>query len=84
MIKFNMDNYIYFKPKEIANQIYKEYIEKYGVPDKYISDLEIDEKGFAKLQFHEFVDIYGEAINTCIMDKQPIEDFTIYFKENAA
>ena len=79
-----MNNYIYFKPKEIANQIYREHFEKYGVPEKYIKDLPVDEDGFAKLQFHEFVDIYGEVINTCVMDKQPIEDFTIYFKENVA
>lgn len=82
MIKFNMNNYIYFKPKEIANQIYKEHFEKYGIPDKYISDLEIDEKGFAKMQFHEFVSVFGEAITTSIMSEQPIEDFTIYFEEN--
>lgn len=48
MIKFNMNNYIYFKPKEIANQIYKEHFEKYGI---YIWDLELDENSFAKMPF---------------------------------
>lgn len=82
MIKLNMNEYVYFKPKQLAKELYTEHFQRWGVPEKYIKDLPVNENGFAKLQFHEFVDIYGEAINTCIMDKQPIEDFTIYFKEN--
>ena len=84
MIKFNINNYIYFKPKETANQIYREYFEKYGVPEEYIRELELDENGFAKMQFWEFVSVFGESITTLIMSEQPIQDFTIYFKENAA
>ena len=84
MIKFNMNNYIYFKPKEIANQIYIEHFEKYGVPEEHIRGLELDENGFTKMQFWEFVSVFGESITTLIMSNQPIEDFTIYLKENAA
>ena len=84
MIKFNINNYIYFKPKETANQIYREYFEKYGVPEEYIRELELDENGFAKMQFWDFVSVFGESITTLIMSEQPIQDFTIYFKENAA
>ena len=82
MIKFNINNYIYFKPKETANQIYREYFEKYGVPEEYIRELELDENGFAKMQFWDFVSVFGESITTLIMSNQPIQDFTIYFKEN--
>ena len=82
MIKLNMNNYIYFKPKEIANQIYREYFEKYGVPEEYIRELELDENGFAKMQFWDFVSVFGESITTLIMSEQPIQDFTIYLKEN--
>ena len=84
MFKFNINNYIYFKPKETANQIYREYFEKYGVPEEYIRELELDENGFAKMQFWDFVSVFGESITTLIMSNQPIQDFTIYFKENAA
>ena len=82
MIKFNMNNYIYFKPKEIANQIYREYFEKYGVPEEHIRELELDENGFAKMQFWEFVSVFGESITSMVMSEQPVQDFTIYFKEN--
>ena len=84
MIKFNMNNYIYFKPKEIANQIYREHFEKYGVPEEYIRELELDENGFAKMQFWDFVSVFGKSITTLIMSEQPIQDFTICFEENAA
>lgn len=84
MIKINMNEYVYFKPKEIANQIYREHFEKYGVPEEYIRELEIDENGFAKMQFWDFVSVFGESITTLIMSNQPIQDFTIYLKENAA
>lgn len=79
MIKFNMNNYIYFKPKEIANQIYREHFEKYGI---YIWDLELDENGFARMPFWDFVSVFGESITTLITSEQPIQDFTIYFEEN--
>ena len=82
MIKFNMNNYIYFKPKEIANEIYREYFEKYGVPEEYIKELELDENGFTKMQFWDFVSVFGKSITTFIMSEQPIQDFTIYFEEN--
>ena len=82
MIKFNMNNYIYFKPKEIANQIYREHFEKYDVPVEYIRELELDENGFAKMQFWDFVSVFGKSITTLIMSEQPIQDFTIYFEEN--
>ena len=84
MIKLNMNKYIYFKPKEIANQIYREHFEKYGVPKEYIRELELDENGFAKMQFWEFVSVFGESITSMVMSEQPVQDFTIYLKENAA
>jgi hypothetical protein len=84
MIKINMNEYVYFKPKEIANQIYGEHFEKYGVPEDYIRELELDENGFTKMQFWDFVSVFGESITSMIMSEQPIQDFTIYFKENAA
>ena len=82
MIKINMNEYVYFKPKEIANRIYREHFEKYGVLEEYIRELELDENGFAKMQFWEFVSVFGRSITTLIMSNQPIQDFTIYFKEN--
>ena len=77
-----MNNYIYFKPNEIANELYREHFEKYGVPEKYIKELELDENGFTKMQFHEFVSVFGKAVTTSIMSDQPIQNFTIYFKED--
>ena len=82
MIKFNMNNYIYFKPKEIANEIYRGHFEKYGIPEEYIKELELDENGFARMQFHEFVSVFGKSITTLVVSEQPVQDFTIYFKEN--
>lgn len=82
MIKINMNEYVYFKPKEIANQIYSVHFEKYGVPEEYIRELELDENGFAKMQFWEFVSVFGESITSMVMSEQPVQDFTIYLKEN--
>lgn len=82
MIKINMNEYVYFKPKEIANQIYREHFEKYGVPEEYIRELELDENGFTKMQFWEFVSVFGESITSMVMSEQPVQDFTIYLKEN--
>ena len=84
MIKINMNEYVYFKPKEVANQIYREHFEKYGVPEEYIRELELDENGFTKMQVWDFVSVFCESITTLITSNQPIQDFTIYFKENAA
>ena len=54
----------------------------YGVNEEYIKELELDENGFTKMQFWDFVSVFGKSITTFIMSEQPIQDFTIYFEEN--
>lgn len=81
MKKFNLNNYVYFQPNEIGLRIYNDYYK-----DQFCKDglhLKVDDKGFAKLQFHEFVRIYGIAINTSyIGSKKPFDNFEIFFNED--
>lgn len=61
MIKFNMNNYVYFKPTQLGKKVYTDYYKKwYDVDSNPI--LEVDKDGYAKLQFHDFISIYGTCI----------------------
>lgn len=59
MIKFNMNNYVWFEPTELGLQVFVDYYKAYGFDHK----LEVI-NGKSSLQFHQFIDIYGEYITT--------------------
>ena len=57
MIKFNMNNYVWFEPTELGLQVFVDYYKAYAIDHK----LEVV-RSRACLQFHQFIDIYGEYI----------------------
>ncbi len=56
MNKFNINSYVYFKPTPLAHEIYENYYSMAGG-----LKLDVDSRGFAKLQLHSFMHIFGEA-----------------------
>lgn len=77
MRKFNLNDYVYFKPTQKGLDMYHDYYLKYGG-----HDLIVNEDGFAKLQFHNFINVYGHAISTAFIgSKLPFESYDIYFNE---
>ena len=56
MNRFNINNYVYFKPTELAHELYEEYYSAVGS-----LKLDVDSQGFAKLQMHSFMHIFGEV-----------------------
>ncbi|QOW46952.1 MULTISPECIES: hypothetical protein [Acinetobacter] len=56
MNKFNINNYVFFKPTPLAHEIYENYYSSVGG-----LKLDIDSQGFAKLQLHSFMHIFGEV-----------------------
>lgn len=63
MLKFNMNNYVYFKPTQLGKKVFKDYYKSFYNLDEFPA-LEVNEDGYAKLQFHNFIDIYGEYITS--------------------
>lgn len=81
MKKFNLNNYVYFQPTEIGLKIYNDYYK-----DKFCKDglhLKVDDKGFSKLQMHEFIKIYGyEVFTSFIPSELPFKNYEIFFNED--
>ena len=78
MIKFNMNNYVWFEPTELGLFVY----------NKYWLDQGFDHKmklvnGKACLQFHEFVNIYGKYITSYICkDKEVFKNYEFFINED--
>lgn len=74
MKKFNINNYVYFKPTKLAHIEYENYWAEYSG-----HKLEVDADGFAKLQMHSFMHIFG-GVSFVGMDSLS-ENCEIYFKD---
>ena len=84
MIKFNMNDFVYFKPTKLGVQVYTDYYINLNMPKHTeIPTLKVDEDGFSYLQFHEFICIYGHIVSNYFFPQEPVfESYNIYFKEN--
>lgn len=77
MIKFNMNNYVWFEPTDLGLQVSKDYYNSLGFDHK----LELV-NGFARLQFHEFIHIYGKYITSYISkDNEVFKNYEFYINE---
>ena len=77
MIKFNMNNYVWFEPTELGLQVFVDYYKTRGFDHK----LEVI-NGKACLQFHHFIHIYGEYITTYICkDREAFKHYEFYINE---
>lgn len=73
MKKFNLNSYVYFEPTEIGLKMYSDHYAKYSEMELRLID------GVAKLQFHEFVRVYGYAITTAFLgSKMPFKHYEIF------
>lgn len=80
MIKFNMNNYVWFEPTELGKKIYEDYFAQLGFESPY-NKLKT-ENGKASLQFHNFIHIYGEYITTYIRkDREAFKHYEFYIDE---
>ena len=80
MIKFNMNNYVLFEPTKLGEKVYKDYFTQLGFEEPY-NKLEIAE-GKAKLQFHNFIQIYGGYITSYICkDKEVFKNYEMWIDE---
>ena len=77
MIKFNMNNYVWFEPTELGKKVYEDYHKSYGL------NLELKTKGgVTSLQFHEFIQIYGDYITSYICkDKEVFKNYEFWIDE---
>ena len=77
MIKFNMNNYVWFEPTELGLQVFVDYHKEFGFGRK----LEVV-NGKACLQFHNFIQIYGGYITSYICkDKEVFKHYEFYIDE---
>ena len=77
MIKFNMNNYVWFEPTDLGLQVHKEYYKSLG----FDNNLELV-NGFACLQFHKFILIYGKYIPNYIKkDNKVFKNYEFYINE---
>ena len=77
MIKFNMNNYVWFEPTELGKKVYEDYYKPHG----FNSKLKIKD-GMSSLQFHEFIQIYGDYITSYICkDKEVFKHYEFYIDE---
>ena len=77
MIKFNMNNYVWFEPTELGLQVFVDYHKEFGFDHK----LEVV-NGKACLQFHNFIQIYGDYITSYIFkDKEVFKHYEFYIDE---
>jgi hypothetical protein len=78
-----MNDFVYFKPTKLGIKMYLHHYMKQKLPNGMeLPKLKVDEDGFSRLQFHEFVRIYGNSVSTYFSPREPIfEDYNIYFKE---
>lgn len=75
MKKFNINNYVYFKPTKLAHELYEKYWSSYGG-----QKLKVNEDGFAEMQMHSFMHIFGE-VSYVGMGNNISENCEIYFNE---
>ena len=77
MIKFNMNNYVWFEPTELGLQVFVDYYKAYDIDHK----LEVV-GGKACLQFHQFINIYGYYITSYICkDQEVFKHYEFYVDE---
>ncbi len=77
MIKFNMNNYVWFEPTELGLQVFIDYHKEFGFDHK----LEVVD-GKAELQFHNFIHIYGGYITSYICkDKEVFKHYEFYIDD---
>ena len=77
--KFNLNSYVYFRPNALGLKLYKDFYENLG----WNYSLKVDEEGFAKLQWHNFVDVYGEQLSRVYREAaKPFETYEVYFNED--
>jgi hypothetical protein len=78
--KFNLNSYVYFRPTALGLKLYDDYYKNRGWAHK----LQVDAEGFAKLQWHNFVDVYGEQLTHVYRDAdKPFETYEVYFDEES-
>ena len=77
MIKFNMNNYVWFEPTELGEKVYEDYYKSHG----FNSKLKIKD-GMSSLQFHNFIQIYGDYVTSYICkDKEVFKNYEFYIDE---
>ena len=77
MIKFNMNNYVWFEPTELGLQVFVDYYKDSGFDPK----LEVV-NGKARLQFHNFIQIYGDYVTSYICkDTEVFKHYEFYIDE---
>ena len=77
MIKFNMNNYVWFEPTELGLQVFVDYYKEFGFDHK----LEVV-NGKACLQFHKFISIYGDFITSyCCPADDVFKHYEFYIDE---
>lgn len=74
--KFNINSYVYFKPNALGKKIYKDFYDGLG----WVYNLKIDADGYAHLQLHNFISIYGQALCSVYTEAaKPFDSYDIYF-----
>lgn len=77
MIKFNMNKYVWFEPTELGLRVFVDYYKTRGFDHK----LEVI-NGKSCLQFHNFIDVYGEYITTYICQASEVfKHYEFYIDE---
>ena len=77
MIKFNMNNYVWFEPTELGLQVFVDYYKEFGFDHK----LEVV-NGKACVRFHNFIQIYGGYITSYICkDNEVFKNYEFYIDE---
>ena len=80
MIKFNMSNYVWFEPTELGEKVYNDYFTQLGFEEPNNKLKIVD--GKAKLQFHNFIQIYGDYITSYICkDMEVFKHYEFYIDE---
>jgi len=83
LTKFNLNDYVVFKPREKALKVYYEkrtqYIPK-GLMYEGAGILQVNEHGFAKMQMHDFMNTFGEHM---VNGMDPIVETTVFFEGEA-
>ena len=72
-----MNNYVWFEPTELGLQVFVDYYKEFGFDHK----LEVV-NGKAKLQFHNFIRIYGDFITSyCSPADDVFKHYEFYIDE---
>jgi hypothetical protein len=59
--KFNLNEHIRFRPTELGMRVYRAYWLPYGNTETG-HPLQLDNEGYAELQLHEFIKVFGNNI----------------------